>query len=105
MSEKKFKVGQTLFWVGRDKAEVTITKVGRKWLTLSNERRIDIVTLKQEGGYYGRCYLSAGEYEAGIERNHAWLKLRRQVGMFHTTPAHLTTEQVQQVSRLLFPES
>ena len=65
-------VGQKLWYVPsygyrRDGHEVTVEKIGRRWVTLAgNCGRIDKGTLFLDGGQYtspGRCWLSREAYE------------------------------------------
>lgn len=71
----KLEVGQELFWVGAGRHSlnltVTVTKVGRKWATLSNFRRVSIETFVADGGQYsppGKAYSSKATYDAELKR-------------------------------------
>jgi hypothetical protein len=66
-----FIVGQELFWVWSNLSKtnqlVTVTKVGRKWVELSNFYRFDIKTGWGDGkgrSSPGRIYLSEAAYDA-----------------------------------------
>jgi hypothetical protein len=66
-----FIVGQELFWVWSDLSLtnqlVTVTKVGRKWVELSNFYRFDMQTGWGDSKGYatpGRIYLSEAAYDA-----------------------------------------
>lgn len=71
MSE--FKVGDELFCVehlhygyGEVRcSQCKVTKVGRKWIYLDNDHRMDKETMRLDGGDFnspGRCYLSESDY-------------------------------------------
>lgn len=105
-------VGQTLFFAPYSnhtyspKGEVTITKVGRKWATLSNNCRIDLETLVADGGEYtppGRCYLSQAEYEAEAAANNEWIKFRQ--GLPYARPQGVTAEDIAAARKLLKPHT
>lgn len=110
MNTTKYKVGQTLYFAHSDRRngpphEVTITKVGRKWLHLSDNRCVDIETLieKSEYGNPGKCYESKDHYESLIERNLAWSQLRASFASRYEPPKGVTVENIKQARRLLFP--
>ncbi|MBI2725416.1 MAG: hypothetical protein HYX42_04120 [Polaromonas sp.] len=80
-------VGQELYWVGAQSYSknqpVTVTKVGRKWATLSNSYRIDIHTHIADGGSYsspGSCYPNEAAYVAEQLANAAFSKLKNSMG-------------------------
>ncbi len=99
MSTKKYKVGDTLYRVSRGTSydqEVTIDRVGRKWL-YSGRERIDPETLIASIEGYGavaQFYPDKATYEAKMERMRAWARLRQKINDSYATPAHLTTEQI-----------
>lgn len=106
MSTKKYKVGDTLYRVSRglgyDK-EITIDRVGRKWLYYGRER-IDPETLLASVDGYGavaQCYPDKATYEAKMARMQAWGRLRRVIHDGYTTPAHLTTEQITSMLQMI----
>lgn len=81
---------------------VTITKVGRKWLQLSNGCRIDAETLIADGGKYsspGTCYKDRAAREAVVAAQAAWSSLRHRMG--YTVPAGVTAEHIVHARRLL----
>ncbi len=99
--------GMSLWWVGsnnrKTQEEVTVTKVGRKWATLSNGLRIDIETLAADGGQYvspGQCYESRQVYEQAIALHIAWQKFRADVRDMQR-PAHMTIEKIAEIRSLL----
>jgi hypothetical protein len=116
MKDEKFTVGQKLWFVPSDtrwnKAyEVEIKTIGRKWLTLKNDRRVDKETLRVDGGNYsslGRCYLSQEEYEKETALIDAWRELEKRISKQYWTPSpkspKLTIEALRQAEKLLFPE-
>lgn len=106
MSE--YSVGQPLWYVPTirrgDQKEVTITQVGRKWLTLSNGERASIDGLVVDGGGYSTpawCYVSREEYEAEQTLNAAWSEFRRAIDSSRRTPGLATLEAIQQAIKLL----
>ncbi|QXV72211.1 hypothetical protein Acf1_00014 [Acidovorax phage ACF1] len=106
MSTKKYKVGDTLFWVsglvGLNK-EVTIDRVGRKWL-YSGRYRIDAETLVASTEGYGtvaRCYPDKTTYEAIVAQQVEWVKLKRATHDRYSPPAHLTTEQITSMLQMI----
>ncbi len=99
--------GQSLWLVASDNAKtqraVTVTKVGRKWATLSNGQRIDIETLAVDGGQYvspGQCYESQHVYEQAMALHIAWQKFTRDVRDMQR-PAHMTIEKIAEIRALL----
>lgn len=80
-----FEPGRQLYFVyrhNRNSEYVTIEKVGRRWLSLSNRCRVDKDTLIADGGEYtspGRAYVSQEQYEAEAHANKLWNTLRRRI--------------------------
>ncbi len=77
-----FAIGQKLFYVPRygsnagNGKEVTIKKVGRKWLAIYYENfKVDVNTLDAEenNGFCGACYLSEQHY-LGIKQKQLMAK-------------------------------
>lgn len=85
----KFKTGQEMIFEYADHGRtrgttetVTITAVGRKWLTLSNRLRINAETLIADWNGYsspGRCYLSESDRNEALARRAAWSELRSKI--------------------------
>ncbi len=107
MAANRIFEGQSLWWVGSDNAKtqraVSITKIGRKWATLSNGHRIDIESMAVDGGGYnppGECYESQQAYEQAIALLVAWQKFTRDVRDMQR-PTHMTIEKIAQVRALL----
>lgn len=98
-------VGQKLWYVPNygHAREVTITTVGRKWATFDAlRRRVDVETLKVDGGNYdspGRCYQSREEYEEKVALQIAWDTLRRQIAL-RSLPS-CTIEAINEAWKLL----
>lgn len=73
MPEPQFTVGQVVVYehsqgTNRPEAHLSITKVGRTWVHLSNGERFDPTTMHVDGGRYaspGRIWLS----EAALKRD------------------------------------
>jgi hypothetical protein len=105
MKAQPYRVGQVLYFAaseqrhrehrhGQHEFEVTITAVGRRWLTVkpgvSNATsRIDIDTLAVDGGQFtspGRCYRSPEARAETAEARRLWVALRRAVS---DAPTHL----------------
>ena len=81
---------------------VKITKIGRRWLELSNTYRVDALTLVADGGKYsppGRCFLNREAREAERARDAAWMLLRNK--MSHRAPIGVTAEHIAHAARLL----
>jgi hypothetical protein len=101
MSAKTFEVGQELWFVPRwgklsECHALKITKVGRKWLELSNGRRACVNTL--ETGY-DRCYLSQADHENQREIFIAWQKLGGLIE--RRKPEGVTLDDIAQARKLL----
>jgi hypothetical protein len=99
MSE--YKTGQTFWWVSnnnaRTQSEVTVEKVGRVWLTLSNGQRVDKLTLKADGGSWaspGTCWPSKAEYDETVRLRTAWMSLRKQLNDSWEAPNNVTVEDI-----------
>lgn len=109
MSADKYTVGQELYFEwspysnrkGRGEA-VTITKIGRKWLELSNGFRVDKMRLVADGRGYsspGTAYVSREDRESQIRLQAAWHNLRRRM---ESHPGEgVTAERVAEAARLL----
>lgn len=84
----KLKVGDSLLFVrlrylrqgGPDVYDVTVTKIGRRWVYLSNDYRIDAETWAADAGEYispGTCHTSREAYEAALQAEAEWELLKR----------------------------
>lgn len=103
-------VGQRLYYVpsqGRiTPSFVTVAKVGRKWATLDSGRRINLETLRADGGGYsspGSCWESKQAYEAEVALRDAWSGFKRRMDREYTKPAHLTLADIEEISKRIFP--
>lgn len=109
-----YTVGQKLWFVPSDLRsgkphEIAITRIGRKWLQTDCEQyRLDIVTLRADGGNYsppGRAYLSREDYESSLALYHAWVEFHDKVSERRwRTPTGVTIERIREASRILFGE-
>lgn len=109
-----FTIGQELWWVptnGRGRSEpssVTVTKLGRRWIGLSNGHKFDIDTMRADGGQYsspGRCYLSQAEHEREMALEFAWAELRAAIENHYRPPPGVTVSQIDNAKRALFKGS
>jgi hypothetical protein len=111
-SPPSFKVGDTLYYVPRDNRywrnePVTITKVGRKWCVLSNNRRFDRTDDKYwmyvDGGEYsspGTLYRSSEDYEEYRERKLLLEDLTRHLA-YGSTPMLASLQDIRKAAVLL----
>lgn len=116
-SRKKIAKGDTLIWVSSlenmvSRKEVTVDKVGRKWLTIANSWRgwkVDISTLKVAGDRgHGRCFRSEADMLHAVNEHNqkraadkAWEKLRKKTHEGWRRPEHLTEEAILQAMATL----
>lgn len=104
-----FKVGQELYVprkaVGfKSPYPVTITKIGKRWLSLSNNHRADIDTLSVDGGAYSSpaiCYLSIEAIKGDSLLKSAWDDFKLDVYHHGGIPEGLTVEAIVQMRKLL----
>jgi len=106
----EYKVGDKLWWVGSDnrrtQREVTVEKVGRVWLTLSNGIRVDKVTLLAEPQNYGystpgTCWLSKDAYEHCARLERAWNELKGKLRDSWSVPDDVTLEDIKAAAMYL----
>ena len=97
-------VGQVLFFVGNQTAwigrSVEVKKVGRKWAQLSNNIRIDKITLTADGGGYnspGQCHVSEFEYREKIASIEKWKAIKAQIQSMRSPSA----EKIQAIQAIL----
>lgn len=107
MATKKLEIGQQLYYVSNnrnDRAQyVTVEKIGRKWIQLSNSHRVDKDTLIADGGNYnspGRCYLDAEIYMKEQSRVVAWSDFKRNIHSFRLHES-VTLDDILQARKLL----
>jgi hypothetical protein len=107
-----FEVGQTLWWEYEDAYsnakrrgyEVTITKVGRSWLHLDNNHRIDKKTLMADGKGYpspAKCYLSKKDCDEELLLIKEWDLIRRKIYGCYSPPKDVSIEQLKQAREIL----
>lgn len=104
-----FTVGQEVVVVwernSRQVDTVKITKVGRKWVEILDGRyRFQPPNLWLDAGNgltAGRVWLSRQEYRDATARRLAWDTLRRRVMDSLAVPSHLSTEQLERITKLL----
>jgi hypothetical protein len=105
-----FSVGQKLWFVPNDRRyssrsrEVTIEKIGRKWITLANNAgRVDMQTLVSDVDGYspGRCYISKEAWEESEGRRELWLSFRRAVDRTYNIPDSITIDDIKQAAAAL----
>lgn len=105
-----YTVGQKLWYVPTDhrwgrQAEVTVTRVGRKWVELDSGRRVEIGKTHVDGGNYsspGSLYESKEVYEASEALKEAWWELKRKMDNIRATPSHMTLEKISQIEKIVF---
>ena len=105
----KLVVGQQLYFVPTDQRDgkprfVTVTRIGRKWATLSRYERVDMETLVVDGGDFmspGQCYLSEADYLNEVAVNKAWSRLEGAIRYRFSPPAGITIEDIRQATELL----
>jgi len=111
-----YQVGDTLYYVPDHSVRrsgtphfVTIDKVGRTWLTVSNkmnQRRINKETLYADGQGYsspGRCYRTESEYNESIQRIKLWCEIKNIVNALSNFD-HLSLEDMQMIHDKLSKE-
>lgn len=105
----KLQVGQKLWYVSirhGESHEAVVTKVGRKWATIGEGWRaqlIDLVTMQADGKGYsspGRCYLSREAHEMERARSDTWSRFVNVV-KYKNCPAGVTTDDIKQAMQLL----
>jgi len=104
----EYKIGQTLWYVPIRRhgqpCEVTITKVGRQWLTLSNGHRVCKEDLVCDGKGYvspGRCYVSQDEYRQEALLNNQWDRFRAEISSWHRRPNSVSHDDLCKVMTIL----
>lgn len=97
----EYKVGHKFWWVGSDnkrtQSEVTVTKVGRAWLTLSNGHRVDKTTLVADAGEFtspGHCWESKSAFDGHASIAKAWSALQREVQLSLSVPKNVTLDDI-----------
>lgn len=112
----EFTVGQKLWYVPGSERRgtphlVTITAVGRKWISLDDGyyrfEKAD-ATMRIDGGNYmspGRCYRSQEAWQVETALKAAWKKFREDI-IYETNvaPSGMTLERIEEARRILFGE-
>ena len=106
MTNSSLVIGQKLWFVPsqrcRAKEEVTVTKVGRKWATISNGLRIDLATWEADGDEYispGVCYKSKDDYDARCRLRESWDRVRTCIARTYRVPCGFTQDTVDQLAK------
>lgn len=107
----EYTVGQKLWFVPShnerwsSQKEVTVRKVGRKWVELDTGQRIEKGKRIIDGGDYsspGSVYSSKQEYDNYVSLNNAWDDLRRTIDKRYSPPDGMTIEKIEQAKAILF---
>lgn len=113
-------IGDKLYFVGNGnnstREYVTVSKIGRKWITLANQRgrdeyRIGIHDLDGKDSCYadypgnsnygGQVYRTKEDYQIESERERLWDLVRSAAYCAYRVPDHLTIGDLREVARLL----
>lgn len=114
----KYVVGQKLVFVRWDRfrveepqlIDVTVTKIGRRWITLSNRMRFDAETRWVDsegiGTSPGRVYDSREAYAEAKDLGDQWDRLMKRFDRirYGGWPPHVTRDDMQTIERILNPE-
>jgi hypothetical protein len=104
----EYYVGKTLFFKGHNDAGyhdryVEVTKIGRKWVELSNRQRVLLTSVDVDGGEYsspGRLYETLEDYQKELEIKKAWYSFVNCLA--HTNPPEgMTLEKIDQLRVLV----
>ena len=108
-----FYPGQKLWWTSLNRSpglkrdpghEVTVVKVGRRWVTLDNGHRIGVHGGLADGGDYaspGCCWPSEAAYLRTIKMTGRWEQFHRYISTQYSPPLDCTIERIEAASRLL----
>ena len=102
----EYAIGQELFWVDRMRKtnrHVTVKKIGRKWVYLSNHHRIDRKTMEADGRGYsspGKCYPSQQDYFDFLNLINEWSGMKREFDGFYP-PKGMTLDKISQIRNIL----
>jgi hypothetical protein len=103
------KVGDQLWYVPAkrhgDPSYVTVDKVGRKWLSLSNMERVDAESLIADGKGYnspGAAYHSREAWEMANQLRDAWGRFQALARKHWAVPDGVTINQIDNACRSLF---
>lgn len=79
-------------------SDVTVTKIGRKWVDLSNGYRIDKITMLADGKGYqspGRAWLSQQIYEDRLAVCNEWNKFHKSLRDSYNAPDDMTLDRIE----------
>lgn len=103
-------VGQKLWFVSsnnrRDEYEITVAKIGRKWIETGRGLRLDKSTLWADGGQYvspGRAYVSRQAWDEEKALNAAWDALFQRIRNTYHRPEGVSVADIEAATALLFP--
>lgn len=104
----KLEVGQKLWFVPesnyRTPGEVTIMKIGRTYANTDLRGRLNLETLREDGGQFssdGRAYLSKEAWVAADGQKKIWRKIEQSMRHAWEPPKGVTTPDLIEVARLL----
>jgi hypothetical protein len=105
----QYQVGQSLYFAPtmrshRSARDVTITVVGRKWITLSNNMRFELGKTEIDGEGYaspGAVFPSKEAFELHDSLLRKWRLLQKSVALVFEPPAGVAKEDIVQAMRLL----
>ena len=83
---------------------VTIEKVGRKWITLSNHERICKETLVADHNGFrsaGKAYLCKADCEAEINIKKDWSSIRKYFDGQYSKPSGFTIEDIYAIQQII----
>jgi hypothetical protein len=110
ISRPTLTVGQRLWYVPSDKRMaspfyITVLKVGRTWADCGNGRRINIETLRADGGSYsspGTAWLSKEAYDADVALDACWRRFQCLAQANYSAPKGIRLSQIENAARALF---
>lgn len=85
-------------------SEVTVRKVGRKWVQLSNGYRVDKETGAADGGQYfspGTAYPSKEDWIRKQRRQEAWTVLRLVIDQTYSIPESVDLQSIEDAATAL----
>jgi hypothetical protein len=84
---------------------VRVTKIGRKWITLGDNRyRLEVGKRILDGKGYsspGTVYLSEDQFHGELAIDKAWSKFKYAMGCNHAPPTGVTVGAIEQAMQLL----
>lgn len=103
-----FSVGQKLWFVCSMRRqpghEITVSKVGKKWVYFDNDRRrfgMTSMRCDPDMGGSGRVYYTRESHEAEVERETLWRKFVQGVSRQWLPPDDLTNEDIRELAKRL----